>query len=354
MQEQRKQVVLNSADVFSPPRCTVSEPDDFTLAEHLHDRRLRLEGWRRNVGGLVSLNLTGAPVDPPVAAQRSIVVLSWNVWIGHGQLREVVARIRNGDFAAQGATPNAPLVILAQEVYRHDPSLPEGSPRFCGAAPAVRKGRVREDIVETAEALGMNLRYAPSMRNRALPSDRGNAILSTLPLLEASAVELPHLLQRRVAVAATVTVGNHRLRVVSAHLDPRGPAGHRILGGAGRAVQSQYLLEALGPGTIILGADLNLVRGQSEGTWQALQAAGFTHGVPAVAPAWRHTYHKLPRLVIDYLLVRDSAQIVGEAKVHRLDEHPLDRGPLVFGSDHHPLVARFDLVAPQGDSGEAS
>jgi hypothetical protein len=29
--------------------------------------------------------------------------------------------------------------------------------------------------------------------------------------------------------------------------------------------------------------------------------------------------------------------------VHRLDEHPRDRGARVFGSDHHPLLARIDL-----------
>jgi hypothetical protein len=51
----------------------------------------------------------------------------------------------------------------------------------------------------------------------------------------------------------------------------------------------------------------------------------------------------LPRLVLDYLLVRDLSGTVEHARVHRLDEHPRDRGPLVFGSDHHPLLARIDL-----------
>lgn len=345
MEDQQKLHTSACAPVsFKLTRKLLSDSDDFTLAQHDHGSRL--EGWRQNVGGLVSRNVTASTSAERDVVQHSIVVLSWNVWIGHGQLREVVSRFRNGDFAAQGATPDAPLVVLAQEVYRNDASLPQGTSRFCGSAPAVRKGRVREDILETAEALGLNLRYAPSMRNRALQSDRGNAILSTLPLYEASAVELPHLLQRRVAVAATIAVGSHRLRVVCAHLDPRGPAGYQLLGGAGRAVQAQHLLEALGQGTVILGADLNIVRGRTEGTWQALQNAGFTTGVPPVLPTWSHTYHKLPRLVIDYLLVRDAARIVAGARVYRLDEHPLDRGPLVFGSDHHPLLARFDLTAP--------
>jgi endonuclease/exonuclease/phosphatase family metal-dependent hydrolase len=61
-------------------------------------------------------------------------------------------------------------------------------------------------------------------------------------------------------------------------------------------------------------------------------------------PTWRHTYHSLPRLVIDYILVRDRAGVVRSARVRRVDEDPSDRGPNVFGSDHHPLLARIDLL----------
>jgi len=65
--------------------------------------------------------------------------------------------------------------------------------------------------------------------------------------------------------------------------------------------------------------------------------------VPPVLPSWRHTFHALPRLVLDYLLVRDRAGAVARADVERLDEDPSDRGPTVFGSDHHPLLARMAL-----------
>jgi hypothetical protein len=47
--------------------------------------------------------------------------------------------------------------------------------------------------------------------------------------------------------------------------------------------------------------------------------------------------------VLDYLLVRNSQGAVRRARVRRLDEHPLDRGARVFGSDHHPLLARIDF-----------
>ena len=270
-------------------------------------------------------------------------MLSWNVWIGRGRLREVVSRIRSGEFTAQGADPDAPLIVLVQEAYRSDSSIPPEPTRHAGRMLVAQLGD-QEDIVETARVLGMNLRYAPSMRNGTQPSDRGNAILSTLPLEAAQALELPFVLQRRVAVSALARVGEQRVRVMSAHLDPRGPPGHRWLGASGRAAQAQHLTASLDSKTVILGADLNLGRGRYERAWRVLTQAGFTFGVPPGTPAWRHTFHALPRLVLDYLLVRDPAGIIQQARVHRLDEHPRDRGPLVFGSDHHPLLGRIDLI----------
>jgi endonuclease/exonuclease/phosphatase family metal-dependent hydrolase len=317
-------------------------PADFSLTHHHDDPRSRLERWRRNVGEPVALDLAERAADP---SPTRLVVLSWNVWIGHGRLLQLVSRLRDGDFREQGAEPDAPLIVLAQEVYRRDASIPPDSTGPAGRVLVAHLGK-QEDIVTTAQTLGMSLRYAPSMRNGTLQSDRGNAILSTLPLEDAEAIELPLVLQRRVAVSAAVRLGANRVRLMSAHLDPRGPPGHRWLGSAGRALQARHLVQAIRNETVILGADLNLGRGRYERAWRILGEAGFTFGVPSSVPTWRHTYHALPRLVLDYLLIRDPFGVVGRAQVHRLDEHPRDRGPLVFGSDHHPLLARIDLAGP--------
>lgn len=314
---------------------------EFSLTPHEDDERLRLEGWRRDVGAPVALDLTSA--DSGVGQRpRSLVVLSWNVWIGRGRLREVISRIRDGEYLEHGADPAVPLVVLAQEAFRSDSSIPPVPTGRAGRVLVAQLG-VQEDVVETAETLGLNVRYAPSMRNGPSQSDRGNAILSSLPLAEARGIELPLVLQRRVAVSARIRLGDTDLRLVSAHLDPRGPPGHKWLGSAGRARQAQHLLASVGDDAAVLGADLNLGRGRYEPTWRLLGEAGFTFGVPPSSPPWRHTFHALPRLVLDYLLVRDRAGIVARARVHRLDEHPRDKGAWVFGSDHHPLLARIDL-----------
>jgi endonuclease/exonuclease/phosphatase family metal-dependent hydrolase len=308
-----------------------------------HATSERLAGWRANVGSAVAYDppgsaRAGAPVD-----LEALAVLSWNVWIGRGRLGELIARVRDGAFASLGIGRDLPLVVLVQEAFRTDDSVPSTSNGLAAREVISRVGG-REDIVETAWRLGLHLRYSPSMRNRADRSDRGNAILSTLPLDDARGIELPLVLQRRVAVTAGVGSGDRRLALVSAHLEPRGPIGYKWLGAAGRAQQIRHLLDFVAEDDlVVLGADLNLGRGRAEPTWRSLVEAGFAVGVPPTPLGWRHTYHALPRLVLDYILTRDRAGVLGGTRVHRLDENPADRGPAVFGSDHHPLLARLDL-----------
>jgi endonuclease/exonuclease/phosphatase family metal-dependent hydrolase len=297
--------------------------------------RDRLEAWRANVGDPVALDAAPTRVLEDI---RGIGLISWNCWIGRGRIADVVARVRDAT--------DIPLVICLQEAYRADASVPawatgRAARRAAGGfSPLARE---RADIVETAAALGLNLRYAPSMRNGAEATDRGNAILSDLPLGDALAFELPMVLQRRVPIVATLPLPGGPLHVVSAHLDPRGPPGYAWLGVAGRAAQTEYLLQQLPGDLVVLAADLNLGRGRRERSWRLLHEAGFATGIPPAAPSWRHTFHALPRLVLDYVLVRDRIGTLAREAVERLDEDPRDRGPTVFGSDHHPLLARVDL-----------
>ncbi|HEX6644090.1 MAG TPA: hypothetical protein VF037_05400, partial [Gemmatimonadales bacterium] len=84
-------------------------------------------------------------------------------------------------------------------------------------------------------------------------------------------------------------------------------------------------------------------REEREPAFRALRDAGFVTSVPPGPVPWRHTYHRLPRLRLDWILVTGHPR-VRRFGVRRLDEHPLDKGPFVFGSDHHPLLARLDFA----------
>ena len=76
-----------------------------------------------------------------------------------------------------------------------------------------------------AEQCGLALFYVPSARNGPnepgqVPEDKGNAILSTLPLADLAAIELPFESGRKVAVVATIPgPSGERIRVASVHLD---------------------------------------------------------------------------------------------------------------------------------------
>ncbi|HEU5171189.1 MAG TPA: endonuclease/exonuclease/phosphatase family protein [Gemmatimonadales bacterium] len=297
----------------------------------------RLAGWRAGVGAPLAADAPAAPLHP---VRESLLVLAWNLWIGRGRLDELLGRLRS--------ERREPLVVLAQEAFRADDTVPRtGSAQ--AASDFSQRAFPELDISVLARELGMHLRYVPSMRNGAHRSDRGNAILSTLPLEDAVAWELPFSYQRRVAIAATVRLPDGRsLRVCSAHLDPRGGSARDLLGVLGRGAQAAALLERLSlhPPPLVLGADLNLARGRRERAYRVFAEAGFTHGVPERAPAWPHTYHRMPRLLLDWILVRDPGGMIGELDIARVDEDPIDRGPYVFGSDHHPLLARLTLAPP--------
>ncbi|HEX6645240.1 MAG TPA: hypothetical protein VF037_11195, partial [Gemmatimonadales bacterium] len=218
-----------------------------------------LAGWRKNVGGHVALDLAA-----PRASGGTLVVLSWNAWIGRGDIAGLVERVRRGEW--EGFPAGAPFVALIQEAYRADDTIPEAASRHV-ARDFSRHGDYEHEISAVARQLGLNLRYAPSMRNGLARSDRGNAILSDLPLTDAVATELPFSMQRRTVVSATIAAGDWRLRLHAAHLDPRGAAAIDLLGFAGRLRQAHELLRLVKAAPELphlVGADLNLAREERE------------------------------------------------------------------------------------------
>jgi endonuclease/exonuclease/phosphatase family metal-dependent hydrolase len=335
------------AAILPQPPAMPTDPDRMAddcrvrLEPRRHDDlHTELDAWRANVGGPVALD-AAPPAAPRLAG---IDVLSWNVAIGLGRLDALLDVLRSGVYGAIGESAERPLVILAQEAFRTDESVP-------GASATVHHGgrlaaRERADIVQLARDHGLSLRYSPSMRNGSHASDRGNAILSTVRLAGAEAFLLPYVRQRRVVVTAHID-GHPDLAFASAHLDTHGRARVErtaLTVGAGRALQARTLgarLRDLAP-SVVLGADLNSLFGMTDPAVRELVQAGL-HPARRLGE-WRHTFHRPVRLLLDHVLYRCAEKRIAHAEVMRIDEQPGDRTRTVFGSDHHPLLARIELT----------
>jgi endonuclease/exonuclease/phosphatase family metal-dependent hydrolase len=301
-----------------------------------------LRHWQANVGSPLVLNL--APPAPE--GVRGLDVLSWNLGIGTARLGELLARLRAGEWGGAGTDPARPLVVLAQEAYRADDTVPP-----------VRMGRHhgglkvwfgQTQIAQVAEQEGLSLRYAPSMRNGSERSDRGNAILSTAALGGAHAFTLPFVKQRRVAVAAEL-VGLPGLALVSAHVDTwgrtPGAQGPFWRFGGGRAAQTSELARRIlatdAPGGVVLGADLNSPLGRRDPAVRALERHGFVQATPQ--GMWGPTFAGRFGFLLDHVLFFPRGGRIRRVTAVRLDEPGREKGR-VFGSDHHPLLARVELA----------
>jgi endonuclease/exonuclease/phosphatase family metal-dependent hydrolase len=275
---------------------------------------------------------TGDAVD-------AVTVVSWNVQMGHGDVLRFVQDMRLGRLAGVAASDD--FVLLLQEVYRAGSEVPAAGPPPLDlprvlALPRDAEGR---DIRALASALGASLVYVPSMRNGRDRVDRGNAIVSSLPLTELFAVELPFERQRRVAVGGVVEGRSSanvawRLAMITAHLDTA-PALLRGGPAAARERQASALLEVIArdPAPVFLGGDFNTSWGDDEPAVRSLRRA-LPDAVPAARGAtWRGPLAMEARLdhVFARLPPRDPRARRSPVVVHRARER--------YGSDHHPLVA---------------
>jgi endonuclease/exonuclease/phosphatase family metal-dependent hydrolase len=218
-----------------------------------------------------------------------------------------------------------------QEAFREGRELPVS---VSAAGCARQMGGVGADIETVADSLALALFYVPSMRNgcdASVRQDRGNAILSTMPLTNLTAVELPLMRQRRVAALADVKGKTSAdktwtLSLASVHFENRGagiPRGWKN----GRAKQARALVAAL-PNTslIAVGGDFNTLGGARE---PAVQIVGehFKH-----SPEHQHSAtfvsYAVMRSQLDYLFFRCAGE-------HRSRYwRAADR----YGSDHYPIM----------------
>jgi endonuclease/exonuclease/phosphatase family metal-dependent hydrolase len=274
-------------------------------------------------------------VRPGIAVDR-LAILSWNVHVGGGDVVGVVEALRRGTLT--GGVPVRHFIVLLQEAFRIGAAVPNALadevavPRRIEVYPP--SGR-RQDVVQDARALGLHVFYLPSMRNGAhqgaTAEDRGNAILSTLPLSNLTGIELPFERQRRVAAAATVagvdTDGNPwQLRLVSAHLNATASIKRLWVFSAGvRERQARHLAASLAGDDIptVIGSDLNSwAGGISEPAFAELRTRFPQTPVPGGQPTFRGGR------VLDHVFLRVPPPWVGQ----------LATVGSFFGSDHRPLI----------------
>ncbi len=215
----------------------------------------RLEEWCETVGPPVVDSIPRGgfgslePGDP-------LMIASWNVDAGAGDLPAFIRETLGLDCEAgpSGHAGASHFIVLVQEALRRSNEIPDLQARWSIPPPVQENDRPgpRRDVVDVARACGLALAYVPAARNgpeprNGLREDKGNAILSTLPLSDLIAIELPYEAARRVVVAATVRdAAGDSLRVASVHLLAL-PAPWRLLttGNSSRLRESLATIEAL-------------------------------------------------------------------------------------------------------------
>lgn len=111
-----------------------------------------------------------------------------------------------------------------------------------------------------AEKLGMWYVYYPSFFHLRTDRDVGNAVLSRWPIVEDKKIVLPHLSRfvrtQRTATAATIQLGQVRVRVYSTHLGTMGDLAPSARRNQLRAI----IADAERYPRVIIGGDMNDVR----------------------------------------------------------------------------------------------
>lgn len=234
--------------------------------------RNALEAWCLAVGPVEVRSLPDAH-DPSTGEGFGLTVVTWNVHVGGGDLPGFLGSELGYNCRAEGPPPSAGhFVLLLQEAHRASAAVPAPPPGAIVSERIAENPPVgpRFDIVEVAERCGLALFYVPSMRNgeesgEDVGEDRGSAILSSLPLSELAAIEVPLEAQRRVAVVASVPgPDGSALRLVNVHYDVASNI-LRVLatGGSMRVRQNDGLTEALDvmdperAAPVVVAGDLN-------------------------------------------------------------------------------------------------
>ncbi len=241
--------------------------------------RMMLDRWRRVLGPTVLITNPAPGMAAPEPGD-SLAVFVWNIDVGAGNLPKFLEEELGYSCPFQGEAPH--FVILVQEAGRRlaDPIAVTDPDLASKRRTHPPNPRGDPDIVGVARMCGLALAFVPSGRNGADvqgdPSqDKGNAVLSTLPLSDLFAIEGPFETERKVTLGVTVGEPDYGiLRVLSAHLEVTSgffrtfTTGNRTrLGQALGILEALAIHEAAEPRSMptIIGGDFN--------TWSGMDSA---------------------------------------------------------------------------------
>jgi endonuclease/exonuclease/phosphatase family metal-dependent hydrolase len=355
---------IQSSNMFSQSQS--GEKRNYPGCQGLIEGQLRIDDqvilWKNQASNHDYNNLlswcqgVGSPVFvKPSKTEKNLTIdrltlVSWNVHVGSGDLNQFINDLQKGHLT--DGEPVEHFVMLLQEAYRQDSSVPFNIPSYANVGNNIHvttpKG-LRVDIITIARKHGLGLFYVPSMRNGRqentnVPEDRGNAILSTIPISRPIAVELPLERQRRTAIAAnivSITKTNMpwKIQLINVHLEnrTRGLMFFRSFSIA-RLNQITTLLKILPDEKItVMAGDFNTwFRETREPTIKHVENFFNRLGIVSKCDTPkipRKRYPLLPDRLVDYLFFRIPKN--WHTEKYYINDH--------YGSDHYPLITKISF-----------
>jgi endonuclease/exonuclease/phosphatase family metal-dependent hydrolase len=230
------------------------------------------------------------PESPGLAA-----IATWNMHAGAGDLGSLLSDLDAEQLTGQ----TAETVLLLQEAIEEDTA----------------------ELQRLADERQWSMFFVPVGYDGK--HTRGNAILSSRPLILPRVIPLPRERQARAAAAASIDLQSYRMFVVSAHLENRLGGLKGLFSDAARERQAEALIDALPAAEHgIVGGDLNTWMGTHEPALQVLARRFLDSPGVMRAPTFRG------RLVLDHLFFDLPDGWRAFTRVM----------PQTYGSDHHPVI----------------
>ena len=236
----------------------------------------------------------GSPSKPAAVAAAGAAefkVVSYNIRYRAGEELERLIAVLREDPEVGGAS-----VIGLQEVDRNR--------KRTGNVNTARK---------IADALGMHYAWAAPPSAEGGEEETGVAVLSPYPLRDVTRLLLPHEgpgSRRRVALGATVRIGEADVRAYSVHAETRMPLEKKIV--HWRAVIEDLEHHKAVAHTVVLG-DFNTIKGKDvKAARRLFTEAGFETPFPDDRSTWKTFVVKLK---LDWLWLRGL-----EARSHGIDK----------------------------------